>query len=161
MNKKTTKKIVTQMKRLIEKNGTTTTLEMKEACIEKYPDWYWTQKRMSEMLDEVFQKELIDNLTRRTNGTFFEYTVKTVKPVSKFNRSDLIEVIAKSMDTVEVDFVKADGTYRHIVGKADSSQFLDNFGYINFYESNVGLKKVDARTVYRVETKSEIFELKS
>lgn len=167
MNKK---KLVLEMaQELIEKNTTTTTLEVKLQLRNKYPNEDWFQDFVSETLDKAQKKQKIEGLSYSDNTRFKTYFIDTVQVNTlanviheiKVSRTELVDLIKNSKGKfITVGFVKADGSERFINGQIVKDNFMDDLGYIKFRESNGQKKRVNPRTVFEVKLSGQVYKLK-
>ena len=115
-------------------NGPTTTLDIKEKCIQEYPQFYWTQTDVSNIMNRLYQSGSIHNLSFTDNGVYRTYTTQTkTAPSSKtrLNRLDLVKKVLSSPNCMmEVSFIKKDGSNRDLEGVFEK---MDELGFLKEY----------------------------
>lgn len=166
--------------KLMDKNGSTTTLEIKNKLRKKYPNENWNQQDVSDAMIELHANHNHDgSLQYHDNGHYREYFIKLAhlaspvanvtakmavrvsgikKPAIELKREDLIQKI-KTGGMCAIGFIKNDGSKRTIIGFA-ADPFMTNLGYISFLENGTDYKNVNPRTVESVLVNDQLFILK-
>lgn len=153
------------VKALLKKNGSTTTLEVKDTLREVFPDYKWYQNEISEFMDELFENQTILDLTYSDNGTYRTYYVEPIivkpKTTDKVSKSKAVELIKNSGGTFfTAVFIKKNGDERVINGQIKKDNFMDDMGYIRVRESNGKKRRINPRTLLSVSIKGTKYIVK-
>jgi len=170
-------------KYLIDKNGSTTTLEVKNYLRIVFPKNTWTQEMVSNALISWQQGDSSVSFT--DNGTYRVYSIgkttvvkslkeakkvikaksakKAKKNVVKLSRSKLLDLMRYDSKGrfFGVTFDKNDGTERVLNIQVKSDDFSNTKGYIKARTSAGDFKLVDSRTVKKVTLNGKIYKAKN
>lgn len=140
---------------LLKANNTVTTLEVKTELRNKYKEFYWTQKIVSDYMDELFKE---GKFTFKDGGAFRVYSsVKNqvkfvavpVAPVAqkpgKLSRKKALEMMKNNKGHFfTVTFFKKDGTLRTMNCQYLKDQDQIELGYVKVKEASKAKQGVNA-----------------
>ena len=149
---------------LLKVNNTVSTLEVKTELRKRYSPYYWTQKIVSDFMDEMYNN---GELVFKDNGTFREYSdptkVKVAKvkavPVKggKISRKQALELMKNNKGHFfTATFTKKNGDLRTINCQYLKDQTNIELGYVKVKESGKAKKGENAVRNVNLQTLSEL-----
>jgi hypothetical protein len=156
-------KIVLDTFRLLESSIVrVTTLDIKNSIRTTHPEIRCYQSDVSEAMDNLFNDNILPNLTYDDNGKYREYyiedfSVTTVNSgvsyisppvVKKVPKTTLLDIMKSSKGRFfTVSWIKKDGSERTANGKVTQAKFQNQLGYIVLKTKKDEYKLVDPRTL--------------
>lgn len=167
--KELVKKVVYQ---LLTPNNTVTTLEVKQECISQFPEYYWKQEFIKNVVDELLTEG--DLFVSDDNGTFRTYSSNKLKPVdkpskikspkivtnnkAKIGRKKVLDILESSKGKfITVSFIKKDDSNRIMNCKYMGH---NNLGYAEVIETkSKTIKNVNLQTIYSIKSSGVVYNV--
>lgn len=155
------------MLKLIAKNTTTTSLEVKTRLIKKYPDINWIQSFVSACMNDFYLNETVKELSFVDNGSYREYFLMKpyVKPVSNnsgatvVNRREAIELFKNHKGRfMGCTFIKKNGKKRTLNFRPFSGDNFLKSGRVQGTDSKGQYKQVDMTTLIGFTQHGKVYE---
>jgi hypothetical protein len=167
---------------LLEPNNTITTLEIKNKLREEYPDFHWTQSKISSIMIEFSDEgrftyedngtfrtysdpKKVNNMTKNTNVKPVQQTASKTASISRHKATDLIKSAGGSFFTVT--FLDKKGDERTINGQYLKDQQEDSLGYIKVkelakakYTPNDCIRSVNLQTIKKLKINGQVYKVK-
>lgn len=137
--------------------GSTTTLDIKIACRNAYPNDKFYQSDISDIMDKV-APSVIKGLAYSDTGTYRVYTtnVSTQPAITQTNiistsKKDMVKVLRANVGKFfGITFIKKDGTQRTLNGHMSDKKFINDLGYLNIMTNKGAYKQVDPKKILEI-----------
>lgn len=151
---------------LLDKNKTTTTLDVKKELRNIHPQDKWYQDDIHDIMEDLASR---GQLSYTDQGTYRIYSkvpvatptnTQTSPSLKKLSRTQVVQAIRDSgFKFITVTFVKTDNSTRVMNCQVSKNDFMDNLGYIKAHTKD-GLKRVNPKTIQTVKIKGEVLQVK-
>ncbi len=137
--------------------GSTTTLDIKIACRNAYPNDKFYQSDISDIMDKV-APNVIKGLAYSDTGTYRVYhtnvstqPIITQTSVITVSKKDMVKVLRENVGKFfGITFIKKDGTQRTLNAHMSNKSFINDLGYLNVITNKKEYKQVDPKNILEV-----------
>lgn len=157
--------------KLISKNGSTTTLDIKNQCRIDYPNEKIYQSDVNQIM--IDKHDMLDGVFYTDNGTHRVYTRNinqvvaptpvagtqtTTTSITKLSKKDIVKLLKENTGKfLSVTFIKKSGEERKINAHQSAQSFMNSLGYLQFKTNTNEFKQVDPKKILCVKINNQTY----
>lgn len=149
--------------------GVVTTLDIKNQVRNTHPTLRCYQADVSEAMNNLFNDNVVPDLTYDDNGKYREYYILHAQPVvptpiktsSKISRTAMVDLLKNTNGRFfTITWIKNNGDERTINGKVSKNNFYSSLGYINVKTSKGEIKLVNPTNLKKLVVSGTTYKVK-